>query len=130
MKNKSHPIFSTLGTILLVIAIISSVFIVESAYAAGPPQIQTGSLSGVIQCLVGTQVRPAPYATVVVTLSPTAKITAQTNSQGYYIFAALPIGTGYSVTASKSGYTPSTRYNIQINSGKNTSCCMILLPAK
>ncbi len=87
--------------------------------ALAAPLICTGVTLDADAYAVGTvkdtNSNPVEGATISFSGSP---LTATTNSAGQY-FKALPAGT-YDVTASKSGYQPSTAYGIVFVSGQPT----------
>jgi len=92
------------------------------ALNTGPEQ-QTGTISGKVY-------KPfflaCPGAKVELNLAGDKKITAQTDDKGIFLMANVPVGTNYSITASKEGYKPATASGVNVSSGKTTTVSLTL----
>jgi len=89
----------------------------------GGSGVQTGVISGRI---FKPNLSGAGSAAVQVKIDANNKIYGKTDSDGFYMFSAVPAGTGYSVIAIKSGYTKTKKDNINLTAGTNKTVDLVL----
>ena len=82
------------------------------------PEVQTGTVSGKV---MDSSYAPVKDASVKLDLGSGSKMTASTDSKGYYMISAVPIGSGYSISVSKDGYKSGTASGVNVSSKKNTT---------
>ena len=90
--------------------------------------VGTGSISGTVYDDGGGSGGPIGGATVTVTVGGTP-YTATTAGDGTYTITNVPAGTGYTVTASKTGYETETVDNVTVAAGGTATVDFILTPA-
>jgi len=84
---------------------------------------QTGDVSGSIYTPVYSKATDAP---VWLDLGGGDVIYSKTNSSGHHYFQAVPAGSGYSLHASKKGYTKKVNSNVSVSAGENTTVSFAL----
>lgn len=85
--------------------------------------IQTGTISGRV---FKPNLSACPEAKIEVDLGAENKIQGKTDEKGFYMFPAIPSGTGYILTASKEGFKSVRSKKIKVSPGKNTTVNLTL----
>jgi hypothetical protein len=102
------------------IALLAGLFLGCAGLAAIPvsAQVTTGTISGTV---TGDQGQPLEDAQVQV-VNPATGLTrgVRSTAAGRYSVPGLEVGTGYTVTVRRIGYTAQTRPNITVNLGQTT----------
>ncbi len=81
----------------------------------------TGAISGII-----TDSHSGSGITGVKVTATPGNYTATTNSAGSYTVSNIPAGTGYTVSASKTGYDSNSKNNITVTAGQSTNTNIVL----
>jgi hypothetical protein len=87
------------------------------------PASQTGTVSGKVFTPASVA---AADARVELVMSKDSKLSAKTDTSGYFIFAGVPVGANYTLTATKLPYKPATKTGVSVTAQKTTSVNLVL----
>lgn len=87
------------------------------------PQTQTGTVSGKV---FKPNFTACPDAKLELVMSKDSKLQAKTDAGGQYVFAGVPVGSNYTITASKEGFQPGTKSGVSVISQKTTTVNLVL----
>ncbi len=105
--------------LMLALSLMAAMAVLPCAHAINVgPDSQTGSVAGRV---FKPWYIPLAGATVELNLGGDKNLTATTDDKGKFLFASVPRGSGYKLTASKTGFKTATVTGVNVAPGRTTT---------